>query len=152
LDLYTASAIMSLYGKLEEQSARFYEDLAANERYSEGGEVFLAFAREDKRHRGMMLRAYQETITDAFEVVHSFSGLRESDYRIDTELTEDLSYSDILRRAAEVEERIYRFCVDVSEKSRELLDDLSHAFEGVAERKASRRLRLESLLEEHHLG
>lgn len=148
MDLYTASAIMSFYNKLEEQSARFYEDLADNEKYSEGKEVFLAFAREDRNHSEMVLRAYREVITDAFEAGFSFTGLHESDYRINTELTEDLSYSDILRRAIEIEEKLYRFCADVSEKSRGLLEDISHVFERVAKRKADRKLRLESLLKE----
>ena len=149
MDLYTASAITSFYSKLEEQSAGFYERLAGDERCSEGREVFLAFTMEDRKNREMVLRAYQETITDAFEAVFSFSGLHEGDYRVNTELTEDLSCLDILRRAVEVEEKIYRICVDVSEKSRRLLDDLSHAFEAVAKRKANRKMKLGSLLRKH---
>lgn len=152
MDLYTASAVTSFYDKLEEQAARFYENLADNEKYSDGKEIFLAFAREDRKHREMVLRAYREVITDAFEAGFSFTGLQESDYRINTELTEDLSYSDILRRALEIEEKLYRFCTDVSEKSRGLLDDISHAFERVAKRKADRKLRLESLLKEQQLS
>lgn len=145
--LYTASAIMSFYDKLEEQSARFYENLAANEKYSEGKEVFLAFAREDERHKEMVLRTYREVITDAYEAGFSFTGLHESDYRTNTELTEDLSYPNILRKALEIEEKIYRFCMDVSERSRGLMEDVSHVFERVARRKADRKLRLESLRE-----
>ena len=152
MELYTASAIMSFYDKLEEQTARFYEDLVDNEKYIEGKEIFLAFAREDKKHREIVLRAYREVITDAVEVGFSFTGLHESDYSIDTELTEDLSYSDILRKALEIEEKIYKFCVDVSEKSRGLLDDISHVFERVAKRKAERKLRLMSILERQQLG
>ncbi|MHA1675814.1 MAG: ferritin family protein, partial [Candidatus Njordarchaeales archaeon] len=142
------SAVVSFYERLEEQVAKFYEELASNERYSEGKGIFLALAKEDRRHREMVLRAYREIITDAFEAGFSFTGLRESDYRIDIELAEDLSFSDVLRRALEIEEKIYRFCIDVSEGSKGLLDGLSHVFERVAKRKADRKIRLKSLLEE----
>ena len=39
--LYTVSAVVSFYERLEEEAAKFYEELASNERYSEGKGIFL---------------------------------------------------------------------------------------------------------------
>ena len=36
----------------------FYEDLAANGRYAEGREAFFALARENKKRKEMVPRAY----------------------------------------------------------------------------------------------
>lgn len=146
--LNTASAIISFYSKLEDRIAKFYEDQALNDKCSEVRETFLAFAEEGRKHRDAVLRAYREVITDAIETGFSFSGLHESDYEINTELMDDLSFFDILKKAIDVEEKSYKFCTDVSESSRALLADITHAFGWVAKRKAKRKLILESLLDE----
>lgn len=146
LELNTASATVAFYSRLEDQAEKFYEELARNEKYGKGRETFLAFARENKKHREMVLRVYREVVTDAIETCYSFTGLNESDYGVDTELTEDMGYSDILGIALKVEENIRKFCIDANERSRSLLADLPQAFEKVAKRKASRKLILELLL------
>ena len=145
MGLNTSSAVVTFYEELEERAARFYEQLA--ERYPEVRESFLTFAREARKHREMVLRAYREAITDAFETGFSFTGLNEGDYKINTELTENMSYSDAIKRALEMEEKIHRFCMDVSQRSKGLQADISHTFERAAKRKTERKLILESLLE-----
>jgi len=144
MGLNTASAVISFYSKLEDQAAKFYEDLARNEKYAEGRETFLAFARENKRHKEEVLRAYRQVITDALEACF-FASLNESAYQVKTELTEDMSYSDVLKIAMELEERIYKFCIDAGKSSKSLLAGIPKAFERVAEIKAKRKLKLRSL-------
>lgn len=151
MELYTTSAIISLYGELEEQSARFYEGLADNPLSSDLKELFLSFARENKKNRDMLVRAYREVITDAVEACFSFSGLNESDYTFKKSVV-DLSYLDMLRRAIEIEEKTYNFCVVVSNKSRDLLADISYAFKRVAKRKAPRIQKMRLLLEKRIKG
>lgn len=147
MELNTASAVISFYSRLEERIRKFYEDLASNKKYSDGSETFQAFAKESRKLREMVLRAYREVITDAIEAGFSFPSLCESDYEIDMDLTDDLSFSDILKIAIYVEEKSYKFCTDVSESSRDLLADITQAFKWVANRKAKRRQILESLLD-----
>lgn len=141
--LNTASAVISFYGRLEDQAGKFYADLA--QKYVEDRETFLAFAKESGKHKEIVSRAYQEVITDAIEAGFSFAGLNESDYQVKTELLGAMSYPDALQIALELEEKIHRFCIDASERSRSLLADIPQAFERVAKRKGERKLKLKEL-------
>ena len=140
----TASAIISFVEKLEGNSLKFYEDLA--ERYVESRETFLAFAKESKKNKVLVTRTYQETITDAIEACFSFRGLNLSDYLAETTLTEDMSYSNALKMAIELEEKASKFYLDVAEQSKSLLATIPRAFRKVAERRNNRKLKLKSLL------
>ncbi len=145
--LNTASAIISFFGRLEDQIIELYEKLAANEKYSEAKDTFLALTKDNKRDKEMVQRVYQEVVTDAIETGFSFKGLNEKDYQFTTKLTEGLSYSNILRMAIDAEEKSSKFCIDASESSRSLLADIPQSFEWVAKRKNRRKKQLESLLE-----
>ncbi len=145
--LITASAAISFHSRLEEQAAKFYETLARNEKYVEGKETFLAFAKENKKHGTMVLTAYRQVITDAMEACFAFTKLNESDYTFSTELPEDASYSDALKVAMKIEESIYRFCVDAAKCSKGLLADVPQAFERLVTKKAERKQTLKSLID-----
>lgn len=145
MELNTASAIINFAGKLEGDSAKFYENVA--QRYAEGREIFRSFAVENKRNRTLVERAYYEVISDALEACFSFEGLNTDDYLIETESTEDTSYSDMLRMAIEMEDRIQRFYLDAAERSKSLMADVPRAFERVAKKRNERKLKLRSLLE-----
>ena len=145
--LNTASAIISFFGRLEDQIIELYENLAANEKYSEAKDTFLALAKDNKRDRETVQRVYQEVVTDAIETGFSFTGLNEDDYQISTELAEGLSYSNVVRMAIDAEDKSSKFCIDASESSRSLLADIPQAFEWVAKRKNRRKEQLASLLE-----
>ena len=145
--LNTASAIISFFGRLEDQIIELYENLAANEEYSEAKDTFLALAKDNKRDRETVQRVYQEVVTDAIETGFSFTGLNEDDYQISTELAEGLSYSNVVRMAIDVEDKSSKFCIDASESSRSLLADIPQSFEWVAKRKNRRKEQLASLLE-----
>lgn len=145
MELNTASAVVSYYTRMEDEISRFYEELAAKIESPEGREAFAAFAKESKKHRDMVERAYRHVVTDAFETGFTFAGLNDEDYRIDTHLVEDLQFSDALRMAIEVEEVSRRLCSNASEISRALLADIAQAFGWVAERKSKRKATLESL-------
>lgn len=145
--LITASAAISFHSKLEEQAAKFYETLARNEKYAEGKEAFLAFAKENKKHGTMVLTAYRQVITDAMEACFAFTNINESDYTFSTDLPEGASYSDALKVAMNVEEKIYKFCVDAAECSKGLLADVPQAFERLVIKKAKRKQILKSLID-----
>lgn len=146
MTFHTASAIMSLYGRLEDQAVEFFEALAG--KYLEHNCQFVDLAAEHRKEREMVLRAYREGITDTAEVGFSFEGLDESQYAIELKLKKDRSLTDDLRKALEVEEKTTRFCLDASRSSRGLLSDISQAFERSARRKNDNKRVLERLLEE----
>jgi len=146
MKLNTASETINFAVKLENDSAKFYEDAA--QKYVKTRKAFLSFAEENKRNRTLVERTYYEVISDALEAGFSFEGLNADDYPIETGLTSDTSYSDVLRRAIGIEDRIQRFYLDAAEKSKSLMADVPRAFERVAKRRNERKLKLRSLLKE----
>jgi rubrerythrin len=141
----TASSVISFTEKLEDDSSKFYEQLA--ELYTENKEIFLAFSKESRKNKVFVTRTYQETITDALEACFAFKGLNLNDYTVKTTLTEDTSYSDALEMAIEFEEKASKFYLDAAERSKSLLATIPRAFRKVAERRSNRKLKLKSLLE-----
>ncbi|MBM3238386.1 hypothetical protein FJZ31_19005 [Candidatus Poribacteria bacterium] len=142
----TASAIISFAEKLENSSLTFYEKLA--ERWAENKEIFLNFAKESEKNKTSVVRTYRETITDALEAGFSFEGLDLKDYEAETTLTEDVSYSEALGIAIELEEKACKFYLDVAERSQSLLATIPGAFSRVAKRRSARKLKLQSMLDE----
>lgn len=141
----TASAVISFTEKLEDYSSKFYEQLA--EIYTENKEIFLAFSKESRKNKVLVIRTYQETITDALEACFAFKGLNLNDYTVETTLTEDTSYSDALKIAVKLEQNASKFYLDTAERSKSLLATIPRAFRKVAERRSNRKLKLKSLLE-----
>lgn len=144
--LTTCSAIISFAEKLEDNSIKFYEELA--EKYTEDKEIFLSFAKESRKNKVLVSRTYQETITDAIEACFSFRGLNLSDYLAEATLTEDMSYIDALKMAIELEKKASKFYLDVVEQTKSLLATIPRAFRKVAEIRNNRELKLKSLLKE----
>jgi len=144
--LHTAAEVLTLAKKLENESAKFYENLA--QRYTEGKEISLSFAKENSKYIVQVERAYYEVITDAIEGCFSFEGIDTDNYSIETELLEGTSYSDALRMAIALEEKIIKFYLDTAKVSKSLMADVPRAFEMIAKKRNERIPKLKSLLKE----
>jgi len=140
--LHTASETISFAKELENKSAKFYEDLA--KRYAKDGDAFLSFAKENRKNVVQIERAYYGVITDAIEGCFSFS-ISPDEYTFKTELAENVSYSDTLDTAVEMEEKIIKFYSDAAEQSKSLMAYVPRAFRMVAEKRNNRKLKLRSL-------
>jgi hypothetical protein len=143
--LYTASAFISFYGRLEDEAKNFYESLIDDDRFMQAKDTLTTFVKENKRHKERIQRSYQEVITDALEAAFPKKNLEEKDYEIDTEIAEELAFSDIIKRAIDIEEKCYKFCCDAGDSLSGLLADVPEAFMWVAKRKKRRKEKLESL-------
>jgi len=139
----TASAIIGFAEKLEEESSKFYKELA--EKYVQNKEIFLLFAKESEKNKLLIIRTYQETITDALEACF-IKGLNLNDYLLEIKLKENMSYADVLRIAIKLEEKVSRFYLDAAKYSESLLATIPIAFKKVAKRREKRMLKLKSLL------
>jgi len=140
----TASIIINLAEKFENESSDFYEKLA--KRFEENKAAFLSFAHESKKYGVLIVRTYRETITDALEACFSFEGLDLSKYEVETNLSEDASFSEALSMAIALEDKTSKFYTDVAELSKSLLATIPAAFRRVAKGRNSRKKVLESLL------
>jgi len=143
MEINTASAAISFARKLEEESARFYEELSR--RYAKDKDVFLSFARENGKNIVQVERAYYEVITDALEGCFSFK-INPDDYAFKTEVADLVSYSEALERSIEIEEKIIEFYSDAAEQSKSLLADVSRVFTMVVKKRGERIPKLELLL------
>ena len=140
--LHTASEVISLARKLENESAKFYEGLSR--RYPKDEDVLLSFAEENGKNVVQIERVYYGVITDAIESCFAFS-INPDDYAFKTELTENASYSDALDKAIEMEENIGEFYTVAAEQSKSLMADVPRAFMMVAKKRGNRVAKLRSL-------
>ncbi len=135
MELNTASEVISFAKKLEEENAKLYEDLA--QRYMEGREILLSFARENRKNMVQIERTYYEVITDAIEGCFSFK-INPDEYTLKT---------DTLNKTVEMEERIIKFYSDAAEQSKSLLADVPRVFTMIAKKRGERKSKLEELLQ-----
>ena len=145
MEINTASAAISFARKLEEDSAKFYEDLS--QRYSKGADVFLSFAKENRKNIVQIERAYYGVITDAIEGCFAFN-LNPDEYTLKTELAEEASFSEALDKAVEIEEKMIKFYSDAAEQSKSLMADVPRAFTLIARKREGRESKLRLLGEE----
>lgn len=145
MELVTASAAISYTTGKEEDSAKLYEDLA--QKYMGDEETFLELAKENRRNKTSIQRAYYGVISDKLEACFCFEEMDMNKYPIKTELPEDISYSVALRKLIEMEETIQRFLLDAAEKAESLIPDVSWTFERVGKRRTARIEKLRSLHE-----
>ena len=144
--LNTASGLIEYYTKYEDRIKSFYETLAEDERCAANKELFKSMAEENENHKKEVLRAYYEVITDAIEACY-IRPLDETKYEVDTEITPEMTYADILRKAVDIEEKSGGFCAEAYRCTSGLLADISVAFRRVSRRKAKRAEKLKELLE-----
>jgi len=144
MNLHTASETIGFARKLEEESAKFYQDLAL--KYAQDKDVFLSFAKENGKNVVQIERAYYGVITDAIEGCFAFD-IEPDEYTFKTELAENAGYSDAVDKAIEMEEKIIKFYSDAAEQSKSLMADVPRNFVIVAKKRNSRIPKLESLVE-----
>ncbi len=142
MKLQTASATISFSKHLEDESAKFYEDLA--QRYAAGKDAFLSFAQENRKNIVQIERAYYGVITDAIEGCFAFD-MESDDHSIETKLTDSASYSDAVGRAIEMEEKIGKFYTDAAEQSKALMADVPRAFMLIVRKRNDRIAKLRLL-------
>jgi len=143
MKLNTASAVISFCRQLEEDGAQFYEDLA--QKYTLDGEALLSFAKENRKNIVDIERAYYGVISDALEGCFSFD-INADSLNFETKLAEGISYSEVLKRAIEMEDRIIGFYLSAAEQSKALMADVPRAFQRVVKTRNNRKAKLQSLM------
>jgi rubrerythrin len=143
MGISTCSGAISLSKELENESAKFYQELS--QRYEKGKDLFLSFANENGKFIKQIERAYYGVITDAIEGCFAFD-LDPQEYAVKPDLSKDASYSEAVKRAIEIEEKMIKFYSDGAEQSKSLMADVPRAFKMVAKKRSDRLSTLKSLL------
>lgn len=145
--IVTTSRVISFSERLEDQSAAFYRDLAAQ--FPEEREVLLSLAEGCEKTKRSVVRTYRETISDALETGFSFEGLDLTEYdvaELAAGLTKDDDRDEALKTAAELERRAADFYAEVAKRSRSLLATITMAFKSAERKKKRRQQQVQSLL------
>jgi len=96
MGISTCSGAISLSRELENESAKFYEELS--KRFEKDKDLFLTFAKENGKYITQIERAYYGVITDAIEGCFAFD-LNPEDYQFKAVPSKDANYSDVLKDA-----------------------------------------------------
>jgi len=145
MGISTCSGAISLSRELENESAKFYQELS--KRFEKDKDLFLAFAKENAKYVTQIERAYYGVITDAIEGCFAFD-LNPEDYQIKAAPSKDASYSNALKEALAMEEKILKFYGVAAEQSKHLMADVPRNFTLVAKKRNERIPKLKSLLEQ----
>jgi rubrerythrin len=140
--LNTASQVISLARKLEEEGAGFYEILA--QRYGANRDTWLSFAKENKKGITQIEMAYYGVITDALEGCFTFD-IDPDEYSTKVQLVEGATYANALMLAIEMEEKILKFYSVAAEQSKSLLADVPKVFAASAKKRGERLQRLKAV-------
>ena len=141
----TASAVMSLAQRLEEDSAAFYRQLA--QRWPEHAELFLEFAKECEKSKIHLTRTYQETITDALEACFCFEGMDLESHWAEAATAADLGLGDAIAVAVGLEDRASVFYQEVAQRSQSLLATIPRAFLRASRVRDKRKSELQSMIQ-----
>ena len=131
----------------EQQAADFYANLAGRAEKAGMKDILLEFAEEEKRHKERLLavKAGDNELTPEQEVLD----LKISDYLVEVDATDDISYQDALIVAMKRERAAYELYRDMAEKIPE--SSLREVFIGLAKEEAKHKLFFESEYDERVL-
>ncbi len=133
MEQLTAAAVISFSERLQEVSARFYQDLAAA--YPPHRAAAADYATRCERDKTQIVRTYRETVTDALETGYSFAGLTLPAGLLEASVPAG-DWEAARERAAALEEGAAAFYEEVATRSAALLATIPRAFRRVAERRA----------------
>ena len=145
MGISTCSGAISLSRELENESAKFYQELS--KRFEKDKDLFLTFAKENAKYVTQIERAYYGVITDAIEGCFAFD-LNPEDYQVKAAPSKDASYSNALKEALAMEEKILKFYGIAAEQSKHLMADVPRSFNLVAKKRSERVPKLKALLDQ----
>ena len=132
----------------EEEAAAFYAALAERAEKAGMKDILLDFSREEQRHKDRLVAVKQgeHQLTPEQKVID----LKISDYLVEVDAGEDISYQDALIVAMKREKAAYRLYSDMAEKVPE--GELRDVFVGLAKEEAKHKLFFEEQYDERVLS
>jgi rubrerythrin len=123
----------------EAAAAKFYRELAEKVEKPWMKNVLISFAKEEEGHKKKLERVLTQGFSAA--AAKAVTDLKISDYLVDIEASDDISYQDALIVAAKKEKAAFRLYSDLAEK----MDDpeLKQVLLFLAQEEAKHKLRFE---------
>jgi len=131
----------------EKEAVAFYEEASSLEPYAWAKEPFKGFAGEERKHQ-VLLEGFlkgEKAVSDyKFEWIPD---IRRSNYIVDMEYEEGMSYIDALRLAMKREEKALALYNDLQKKVDN--EELVNVFKMLAQEEAKHKLVLETLYDDY---
>lgn len=131
----------------EQQAADFYQDVALRAETAGMKKILLDFSEEEKRHKKILqdVKTGEHELTPEQEILD----LKISDYLVEVETSENISYQDALIIAMKRERAAYELYSDMAAKIPE--SHLKEILVGLAKEEAKHKLFFEAEYDEHVL-
>ncbi|NOQ69887.1 MAG: rubrerythrin [Gammaproteobacteria bacterium] len=131
----------------EQQAADFYEDVAQRAETAGMKKILLDFSEEEKRHKKILqdVKNGEHELTPEQEVLD----LKISDYLVEVEASENISYQDALILAMKKERAAYNLYTDMAAKIPK--SHLKDVITGLAKEEAKHKLFFEAEYDERVL-
>lgn len=131
----------------EQEAIDFYESASTQEPYSGGKEIFLEFAKEEKKHRNLLegfLKGDKEIEDYTFKWVPD---MKRSDYMVDLKYRKGMTYPEMLTLAMKREEKALQLYNDLISKAGK--SNLVKVFKMLSQEEATHKLKLETIYDEY---
>jgi rubrerythrin len=131
----------------EQQAADFYEDVAQRAETAGMKKILLDFSEEEKHHKKILqsVKTGDHELTPEQEVLD----LKISDYLVEVEASDNISYQDALIIAMKKERAAYNLYTDMAAKMPE--SHLKEVLDGLAKEEAKHKLFFEAEYDERVL-
>lgn len=135
--LQTASEAISFSKELEEKGAQFYEFFAQS--FNDHAETFHSFAKENRNFAKQIERTYISVISDAIEGSYAVD-VESDNFEFDIEIPSQSSFSEVLQKAKDIENKIIGYYDLAAEHSKSLMADVPRQFNIVTKKRRNKRL------------
>ena len=100
--------------QLEDQTAQFYRNLAAESKFTQARELFAKFAENSDKRKKELERTARESVDHS--LLEPVSGIFEETYRGCTPDSSATAFADIVNSARKLEEGMQRFYTEAGDK------------------------------------
>ena len=131
----------------EIESVHFYTEASQKVKHSGMKELFLDFVQQEKKHKQKL----EDVRKGKIRLIHirEIPDLKISDYLVESELSPEASYADILRIAMKREERSVKLYTNLKEKNTD--QTLIHLFAFLIQEESKHKYALEKLYDDEVL-
>ena len=114
MELTTFRMVLRFTLQLEDQTAQFYRNLAAEGKFAQAKELFARFAENSAKRKRELERTARESVDHS--LLEPVSGIFEETYSVDTTCSDGTTFTDAVTSARKLEERMQRFYTEAGDK------------------------------------
>ena len=147
MDFNSIEEIINYAIENEKEAVQFYEEISRQEAFSGAKEMFVGFAKEERKHQTMLEDFGRNKEQIAEYKLEWISDIKRSDYLVDIEYEPGMHYTDILRLAMKREEKALKLYNDLAQKTDD--EDVIKMFQILCQEEAKHKGFFEGLYDDY---